>query len=152
SIVTLRENVVPFRPGQFVSHDIVSRVAFVVQDKTKLTDARNRAWKNQPCIFTPTPDVWTQIQTDLMTLPERAAKATPGTDEDPAVPSRLRQYAIEPHRSSYEAAVREYIKSLRDLKLVIVSDNDRQLAVSEQKIELRPGMDGMTSQVKDGTD
>jgi cyclic-di-AMP phosphodiesterase PgpH len=152
SIVMLRENVVPFRPGQYVSHDIVSRVAFVLQDTKKLTDTRNKAWKDQACIFTPTADVWVDIQKALMTLPEQAAKTTPGTDDDAAVTTRLRQYAIEPHRSSYEAAVKEYVKELRDLKLVIVSDNDRQLALTDGRIELRPGMEGMTSQPKDGTD
>ncbi len=39
TILMLRQDVMPYRPGQWISHDIVSRVAFTYSDK----DLLNRA-------------------------------------------------------------------------------------------------------------
>src|SRR5690349_9169283 len=47
----MRENVIPYRPGQFVRHDIVSRVAFTFHDEERLTEARRRAWDKQPRVY-----------------------------------------------------------------------------------------------------
>ena len=43
AILSLREEVVPHRPGQFAAHDIVSRVDFTFHDNRKLADAQRAA-------------------------------------------------------------------------------------------------------------
>ena len=43
AMMMLREEVVPYRPGHYVAHDIVSRVEFTVPDKEKLSAAQRRA-------------------------------------------------------------------------------------------------------------
>src|SRR5689334_5313836 len=73
-VVMLREGVVPYRPGQYVSHDIVSRVGFVMQDPKRLTDARDEAWNRQPMVFTAGPDIFAPLEERLLSLPARAAE------------------------------------------------------------------------------
>src|SRR5688572_33465490 len=42
-VLMLRENVVPYRPGQWAPHDIVSRVDFTFREEKLLAKAREQA-------------------------------------------------------------------------------------------------------------
>ncbi len=146
SIAMMRENVIPYRPGQFVRHDIVSRVDFVFHDEERLTDARNRAGIRQPRVYrVVTPDPWTQLQEKLLALPEEAAGANvenlPTSLRDIGMDSgalqRLQQYNAPQYRKGYEDKVRAYVQSLRDMNLVIIPAEDREKDLKRQ-IELRP--------------
>src|SRR5436305_14615168 len=48
AIVMLREDVVPFRPGQFAQQDILARVDFTLHDKGLLTKAPQDMRDSQP--------------------------------------------------------------------------------------------------------
>src|SRR6476660_7046057 len=50
-ILSLREDVVPHRPGQFAAHDIVSRVNFTFHDNRKLADAQRAARAVTPRVY-----------------------------------------------------------------------------------------------------
>lgn len=139
AVVMMREGVVPYRPGQYVSHDIVSRVAFVVEDPKRLTDARNDAWNRQPAVFTAGADIFAPLEARLLSLPARVAEGKTSTTRplDDAVATRLRQYTQEPYRSNWEAAVHAYVKALRGMGLVILDPAEREKVLG-QVIELRP--------------
>src|SRR3954469_17867624 len=61
AILMLREEVVPYRPGQNVQHDIVSRVNFSFMDKRKLLEAQREAKAAEP-------DVYTRVGDDFKSL------------------------------------------------------------------------------------
>ena len=75
-ILQLREEVVPYRPGQWVPHDIVARVDFSYRDKEKLSTERQRARDNQPRIYAAaSTDVWAKLEKDLLALPEEVGNS-----------------------------------------------------------------------------
>src|SRR5688572_28007082 len=69
AIVLPREQVVRYRPGQYVPHDIVARVDFIYPDHDLLTRSRRDAWQNEPRVYKSTGDVWTHVQEELAALP-----------------------------------------------------------------------------------
>ena len=62
----LRESVVPYRPGQYVAHDIVSRVEFTIPDKEKLNAAQRKARGAVPHIYTQNNEGWQELQEKLL--------------------------------------------------------------------------------------
>ena len=74
-ILMMRQEVVRYRPNQWIPHDIVSRVDFTFNDAHLLAqrqhDARERSrgctWRRATS--------WEQLRKDLLSLPDRAANA-----------------------------------------------------------------------------
>src|SRR6202035_2710191 len=62
AIMMLREDVVPYRPGQYVAHDILSRVNFTFPDKDLLTQARQAARDSEPRVYKPNGEGWDDLQ------------------------------------------------------------------------------------------
>src|SRR5215207_11722269 len=71
AIAMLRENVVPYRPGQWAPHDIVSRVDFTSFDPKRLTKAQEERREKEPRVYTSNVDVWGDLETYLTSLPDR---------------------------------------------------------------------------------
>jgi len=109
AILMLREDVVPYRPGQWVHHDIMSRVTFVYMDKQKLADAQRTARQNEPHVYSQVADAWKPLEEKLLALPDRVAAApTPnelGADLrgilDLGSFTKLKEYHSEPKRPEY---------------------------------------------------
>ena len=57
-ILMLRQDVVPYRPGQYAHHDIISRVDFTFMDKEQLAQAQRLARQNAPRVYLAVADVW----------------------------------------------------------------------------------------------
>src|SRR5438046_1846061 len=51
AVTLLRENVVAYRPGQYVPHDVVGRVKFSFMDKDRLAEAQRLAREREPHVF-----------------------------------------------------------------------------------------------------
>src|SRR6185295_6783787 len=66
SMLLLREQVVPYRPGQYVAHDIVSRVSFTMPDKEKLSAAQRRVRGAVPHIYRQSSEGWKELQEKLL--------------------------------------------------------------------------------------
>jgi hypothetical protein len=62
AILMLRQDVVPYRPGQYTAHDIVSRVDFTYMDQEKLAAAQRKARQDAPHYFSPTADAWKALE------------------------------------------------------------------------------------------
>ena len=137
AILLLREEVVPYRPGQFVHHDIVSRVDFEYMDQQRLADAQRKARQDEPNVYSEQPDAWKTLEEKLLAMPDRVAAAST-VDElnaelrkvlDSGSFTLLKEYRNEINRANYNKRVKGYIAALRrfdpakpENTLVILSD------------------------------
>src|SRR5271170_4219497 len=72
-IFLMREDVIGYRPGQYVPHDITSRVDFEFFDSDLRNRALDYARENTPRVYRPAAaNEWADLQNDLLALPDRA--------------------------------------------------------------------------------
>jgi putative nucleotidyltransferase with HDIG domain len=124
AILVLRQDVVPYRAGQWIPHDVVGRVDFAYRDDELLAQKRREARENEPRVYKANPDTWTYVQRELLTLPDKVAE---GSADDLAPPLRgvldagavtaLRQHATRPNRETYAQKVRDYVDGLKSYRL-----------------------------------
>jgi putative nucleotidyltransferase with HDIG domain len=132
-IVSLREQVVHYRPGQYAMHDIVSRVDFTYLDSNRLKAEQAKAREDQPRVYRAAAmDPWANIEQRLLTLPDQV-DGVPLAN----LPDELRKIFDEPtlamiedkrpklERAAYERSVHDYVQAVRKLGLVILADQDR---------------------------
>jgi cyclic-di-AMP phosphodiesterase PgpH len=113
----LREQVVAYRPGQYVPHDITARVDFDFRDKDQYSRLVDLARKYAPRAYRQVPgDVWASLQQDLIALPDRVAGSTPEELEPPlrdildsGALTQLEQSRTGADRQRYEENVRQFI-------------------------------------------
>jgi putative nucleotidyltransferase with HDIG domain len=147
SILMLREQVLPYRPGQSVSYDIISRADFSYPDKgllyVKQIEARDRASR----VFRANKDAWQPLQDLLHDLPDRVAGATlaqlpPPLHDllDGGALTALQRYQSPPLRARYEQSLDRYLQQLRSENLVILAAADREDdIIHDRRITLIPG-------------
>ena len=161
AILMFREEAVPYRPGQFATHDIVSRVNFAFQDKDLLASRQRKARDDTPRVYRASNDVWQKLQERLAALPDRVA-AAPSVEAlgedlhgvfDSSSFTRLKELAVEPARAKYAQQIENYIKAVRavdpakpDTGLFIIPtlDRTREEALRKDTVILRSA-DGSTS-------
>jgi putative nucleotidyltransferase with HDIG domain len=143
AILTLRQDVMPYRPGQYVPRTIHSRVSFSFVDKDRLTKAREDARGNVPRIYKSNGEVWDALAEQLRALPDQVGgrsidevpehlkaqfklDAAPPfiTALDSATVTMLDQYRNEARRKGYAEAIETYLQPLR--KLIILRPEDRK--------------------------
>jgi putative nucleotidyltransferase with HDIG domain len=140
SILMLRDDVVPYRPGQWAHHDILARVDFTYMDNQKLADLQRKAREDEPHVYTEDASAWKALEEKLLALPDRAsAVSTPaelGADLrgvlDGGSFTKLKEYHNEKLRPEYARQVKGYIDDLRrldpnhpDSALIILPDEAR---------------------------
>lgn len=153
TILMLRQDVVRYRPGQYTTHDVVSRVDFKYFDKDRLATARRSARELQPRIYKQTtPDSLQTLQATLLALPDRASVATTASElpgdireilDDTSL-TRLKQYTTgSASRQNYEKMIHSYIDALRASEpgrpgsgLVVLPNAERQKDLSEESVIL----------------
>lgn len=140
----MRQDVVPYRPGQYAHHDIISRVDFVYMDKQRLADAQRMARQTAPHVYSQTTDAWNALEEKLLALPDRVS-AVSSLDElpgelkhvlDSGTFTKLKEYRSKERRPDYVRLVKSYVASLRhfdpahpEATLVVLSDEARQAEV-----------------------
>jgi hypothetical protein len=71
AILMLRQEVSQYRAGQFVGHNITSRVDFDFADPDGLARLRDQARQDEPHVYRAAgPDYWAALQNELVALPE----------------------------------------------------------------------------------
>ena len=140
TILMLRDDVVPYRPGQYTHHDILSRVDFTYMDKEALARAQATAVQTTPRVYTRVPDAWKALEDKLTALPDRvAAAATPnelGADLRGVLDSgsftALKAFHPENQRPTYLKQVQNYLARLKSFDparpeqtLIIIPDAER---------------------------
>ncbi|HEX8916437.1 MAG TPA: HDIG domain-containing protein [Humisphaera sp.] len=162
AILLLREMVVHVRPGQPVTHDIVSRVDFVYFDQAKLDRARLDAAQAAPRSYAADPKVWDDLRDDLLSLPGRAAQADKVAQADPkALPPELAAFSGDlaalrvlveategPRAATYRESVKAFVRGLRDNRqpgasrpLVVLPADERARDLKERRKLVRLGSD-----------
>lgn len=121
AILMLRQDVMPYRPGQWISHDIVSRVAFTYSDKDLLNQRKRERRESEPRIYKTEGDLWGDIEKALEDLPDRLP--TSPTAElpedirdifDSGSVTALRRYISTEGRNAYNKRVTSFVQALRD--------------------------------------
>src|SRR5215213_1270820 len=74
-ILMMRQEVVRYRPNQWIPHDIVSRVDFTYFDGRQLNAAQTDARERTPRVYVAQRDVWEDLRRELLALPDRLANA-----------------------------------------------------------------------------
>lgn len=158
-LMLMREEVLPYRPGQHVAQDIVSRVDFAYMDKERLLHARQEARDRVIRVYKSDDKAWERLQGNLLELPDRMAartiEETPeavrgmfhlqvgGTILDLTAPAlaALIDARGEPQRKTYEESVRSYIDSLRGLILMPNQERKDEIRRQEEILRSMPRID-----------
>lgn len=146
AILSLRDEVVSYRPGQFAPSDVVARVEFTFHDQDDYADAQAVARVSQPRVYQERGKLWSEIESRLLDLPKRVA----GLDEkdlpaemqgviEGAVLTRIREASDGPRLKEYEESVRGYAEALRKLDLVLLSEDERAQEMDRSIVVPRRG-------------
>jgi hypothetical protein len=155
TILMLREDVVPYRPHQFIPSDIYSRVDFVFLNEDVLGAKRDEAARTAQRIYRQTAlgdansaDALSSIQAYLLALPDLVANATLdqlkeplGSILDDGTLTELQEGAVGVARARYNEKVRSYISDLRDNLAIgnaplVILPKDQWLQDAANKITL----------------
>jgi hypothetical protein len=129
AILMLRQDVVPYRPGQWLHHDVVSRVKFTYQSQGQLDAMRAAAANRVLRIYSKNSkveDVWENLQHELLQLPDRIP-ASPTVDLpgdlkeifDSGSLTVLRKFAVKENRDDYIHRVIDFVQELRAYRVAV---------------------------------
>ncbi len=144
TILMLREDVLPYRPGQNVRSDVFARVDFSYADDGVREHLRQQARRDAPRVYRstsaadrpddgqPAPDVWQPLDARLHGLPDAVAGLTLAQLPDDLRPdldygslTALQQYARPANRTIWNDAVNLYLRDLRRNHWVILPADQR---------------------------
>jgi hypothetical protein len=121
-ILMFRQDVVPYRPGQYTHHDIISRVDFTFMDKEQLAQAQRLARQNAPRVYLAVADAWKPLEEKLLALPDLVAGVPTLNELSPELREVLDAGSFTPlkeiranerRRAVYNGAIKEYVAALR---------------------------------------
>jgi hypothetical protein len=151
----LRDQVVAYRPGQYVPHDITARVDFDFFDNALHDRQVNYLRDSAPRVYREaTGDIWASLEDDLRTLPDRVAGLTVDQLDPPLRDildsgslTQLEQDRVgQDHRQRYEEDVRQFVSYAqqhlipggRPLVILGTADWEREnLGEAHRKMKLR---------------
>jgi putative nucleotidyltransferase with HDIG domain len=140
ALMLLRQDVVPYRPGEYVPHDLVARVDFRFYDKVRheeeIEARRENAWR----VYRQTPgDIWISLQNYLLKLPETVHGRQPeeleaplGDILDSGAITELEQARTGADRKQYENDVKSFIN---DAQNHLVSDNKPLVIIKQDDLD-----------------
>ncbi|HSI35301.1 MAG: HD family phosphohydrolase [Phycisphaerae bacterium] len=162
AIVMLREDSVPFKPGQYVPSDILSRVDFQFVDKEKLAEKRNQKRESTPRVYVAAKgDSWGALQSALLELPDRIGtlevSQLPGNlrtllrvDEgNEGAVNQLRLYQAPERKAIYQRDVERFITALRPLVLLPQAQREKEVAKTAWAARVTIVVDGKDVRVED---
>jgi putative nucleotidyltransferase with HDIG domain len=144
-IVMLREDAVPYKPGQYVSKDIPASVDFNFSDPELLTAARRDKRESEPHVFLTAGNAWGDLKAALLELPDRVAGKTveqlPGNlatqlqvgPSSDGVLNALQKYKDPALRPQYQKAVEDFITELQPLIILPREERDLELTKTAQR-------------------
>ncbi len=141
-ILMLRSDVVPYRPGQYVSHDINARTEFRYFDSDRLEEVKSKAAVGQPRVFKESRRVWDEIQQSLLALPDRVKGQKLDDLKDVELSSvldnatlgKLQEIAAQADRSNWEISVKNFVGALRKLDIIVLDENVRSDQVATGRL------------------
>lgn len=145
AIVMLREDAVPYKPGQYVPQDVISRIDFNFSDPELLTAARRDKRESEPHVYLTMGDSWGDLKAALLELPDRVAGKTadqlPGNlatqlqvgPSSDGVLNALQKYKDPALRPQYQKAVEDFISELQPLIILPREQRDQELTRTAQR-------------------
>ena len=145
AIVTLRDSAVPYKPGQYVPQDVLSRVDFSFTDQSRLTKAKQERRDSEPHVYTAAGDAWGALESAIDELPERVgdkdSSQLPGnlatslqiSSNSDGVLNVLRQYQDPTQKPKFEKAVKAFVNDLRPLVVLPAAQREQELARAEKR-------------------
>jgi cyclic-di-AMP phosphodiesterase PgpH len=159
-LLLLRKDVVPYRPGDYVPHDIMARVDFQFVDQALHDEQVKAARESAYRAYRQVPgDIWAKVQEYLLALPNTVHGRSPEELDPPlrdildsGAITELEQDRLGAARQQYDAEVRQFVNYARkhlvaeDEPLVIVKQSDRdeetrlvdRFPAQERKVVLLP--------------
>src|SRR5665213_1254202 len=130
-ILMLRQDVVPYRPVQWLNHDVVSRVRFNYSDANRLDQKRQEAFDRAPRVYSESSaDAWADVEHDLIQIPDRLAGGGDLPDDLKNICDSRSITTLLSTRKTYGKRVAVYISELRNYRQpasaqpIIILDND----------------------------
>ena len=124
-ILMWRQEVIPFRPGQWIPYNIVSRVRFSYSDANILAEKQLVARQNEPRVYHANGDPWADLRQALAALPERVANGPQqvppelqGILDAGAITALQATLSTPEARDQYQRSVEQYINRLKDYRIV----------------------------------
>src|SRR2546430_1275520 len=152
-VMMLRENVVPYRPGEYTPTDVVARVAFRFTDNDELAKLRQMRREMEPRVYTANGDTYRRLEDLLVNLPQQVAKLNydelkPALKDvlDAGAYTLLQEYASPTNaQQQYLAGVHHYLSELRRLDPIVLPADQRHEELARDvnssiSIPGRPGM------------
>jgi cyclic-di-AMP phosphodiesterase PgpH len=154
AILMLREQVVPYRPQQFIPSDIYSRVDFVFPNEDLLAAKKDEAAREAQRIYrqntggAASAGAWNNIESYLLSLPDLVANSD--LDElkpplrdilDSGALTALQQDVVGEERGHYNEKVRAFVDDLKnnlsiDNAPLVILPKDQRLQDAGSKITL----------------
>jgi putative nucleotidyltransferase with HDIG domain len=153
AIVLLRDSAVPYKPGQYVPQDILSRVDFTFLDPERLTKAKQESREGVPRVYKSNGDAWADLRAALLDLPERVGRKSaaqlparlatdlqigPGSD---GVLNLFGEFQSPAQRPVYQKAVDDFIKDVRSLIVLPAAQRDAELTRAGLRLVSIPAFD-----------
>jgi putative nucleotidyltransferase with HDIG domain len=148
-ILMLRQDVLPYRPGQSIRYDLTARVDFDFVDEGVRAKAQDDARSASLPVFrtnsdNSTADHWKPLQDDLIALPDRVGRMSlsqlPGDLREhltTASLTMLQMYQGRTARAEYDQSVTNYLADLHRANWVILTPEQKKNA--GDRILLMPG-------------
>ena len=138
-LLLLRKEVVQYRPGEYVPHDIVARVDFRFTDRALYDNLAKEKRESAPRVYRRiAADPWDKIQDYLLALPDTVQDRAPQELDAPLRDildsgsiTELEQDRTGAARQIYESDVRQFVAYARkhlvadDAVLAIINQSDR---------------------------
>jgi len=135
----LRKDVVPYRPGEYVPHDIIARVDFNFTDRALYDNLTKQKRESAPRVYRQTAaDPWNKIEDYLLALPDTVQGRSPQELDPPlrdildgGAITELEQDSTGAARRQYDSDVRQFIRYSKkhlvaeDEVLAIIKQSDR---------------------------
>src|SRR5205814_2180819 len=148
AVMSLRPNVISYRPGQFASHDIVSRVRFTYHDKDELENVKRVEGEMEPRVYVAADaEQWNKLEETLLALPKQLVdvkeEELPTSLRpifDGGALNKLQEYATPDRIGAYQDSVRGYVSAIRKFDPIIIpadqraKDLGRRIAVARHAV------------------
>jgi putative nucleotidyltransferase with HDIG domain len=127
TILSLRQGVMHYRPGQWVPHDVMSRVQFSYNDPKQLERLQVDRADQEPRVYraVPNTDIWGDLEQSLRALPDRLAsggqEALPADLKDifdSGSLTALRKYLSVDGHKTFDRHVSGFVQALREQRIV----------------------------------
>lgn len=142
-LTMLRDRTVRYRPGQYVHHDVASRVAFNFRNFERENDLKREAREQAPRVYRRIDKGFAALQAELLALPAATGQARESPPELKLTPAQIAQLqsiaASSAKSDEYKAWVLGYADWLRAQadggKLVVLPADERERNLQVAKRE-----------------